>query len=182
MPKQLYTPPEEKDFEQVEPPQIEPVTEVAIESARIPNTDTASANLFKNQIDRFVEILDGKLSSQNPGQEQIIFMDTLGNLLKQDYPVFVDVMDYLVSKINTRPKAFTMDRVFMHIGSKDVQTTKTLSVINRYMAYMTATMTLAKNIRQRGRVGNLVDIPTLTKGLFPKAVKNIQTYFNKTYS
>ncbi|UPT53846.1 hypothetical protein [Vibrio phage phiKT1019] len=182
-----YVPPaEEPIFEQVETkePVAEPEEVKATESEKFGSVEEPAAKILLEKVDKFINLLAGRrnVASEKYGEEQLHFMQALDETLKQDYGVFTTVMDYMVNSVRRETKAFSMDRLFVHIHHAEVKRAKNEQYLQKHVALLSAIVTLGRNLKDRQRVGRQVDIVMLTKGYHPKVAMNLQNYFNRTYS
>ncbi|QCW23235.1 hypothetical protein [Vibrio phage 5 TSL-2019] len=182
-----YTPPkEEQTFDQVEKPVVETKEEVhlAEESEKFDAGEEPAVAILNERIDKFIMLLADRrnVPSENYGKEQLEFMAAMDELIKQPYDVFSTVMDKLVNRVRLEPKAFSMDRLFVHTMHPEVKVAKNDIYLQKHIALLSAIVTLGRNLKDRQRVGRQVDIVMLTKGYHPKVAQNLQNYFNRVYS
>lgn len=183
-----YTPPvEEQVFEQVETKEVTAVEEElpkATESEKFKAIEEPGAKILLEKVDKFITLLAGRrnVPSEKYGEEQLNFMQALDDTLKEDYAIFTTVMDYMVNSVRREPKAFAMDRLFVHTQHPEVKRAKKEQYLQKHMALLSAIVTLGRNLKDRHRVGRQVDIVMLTKGYHPKVAQNLQNYFSRVYS
>lgn len=144
---------------------------------------TNKLTALKGCVDDFINSLAQRrmLSSKERERIQIAFMDAIWESVTLTYAEYVPFMEHLIGTIQSNKKVFNMANKYALI--QDIpKTRKSDEQKQKYMNYIEAVVVMANNMSQRHRVGALVDIPMLSKGLHPRAAANINTYFSAVYS
>lgn len=139
-------------------------------------------DVFKEAIHRYTKILSGELAVPDTQyrEEQLSFMRTVSNSMDLSFKDYALVTDFLVFEIRDNKKAYDDIRLFSLLYSLTASD-MSASAKDRYKCYMSALVTLSQNLTQRNRIGQLVDVATLTKGYKESVAQNIQTYFSRNY-
>lgn len=135
------------------------------------------------RIDRHMRYLvgaEGFNSVEERNQEQVSFIETIGNSMKLDFEGYAIVTDYLLGQIRENQQVFTDGLAFRFtVGlGKDYPA----DVVQSYQSYIELLTKIAVNWKVRYKLKKLVDITYAIKDLQPKGKVNVTQYFNKIAS
>lgn len=138
---------------------------------------------LKQRIDRHVTYLAGQRSfpsTKAEKEEQISFIETIGNSVQLNLDQYAVVTDYLIKVIRENLEHFDHGGVFKF--TKGIEREYNAKAVQEFKNYMTLLVRISREYANRRQLNRMVDINTLTKGLKQKARDNINTYFRRLAS
>lgn len=159
----------------------ENVPTVVLASEMVGSKSNAVTDVFVEALTRYKNVLAGNLvlNKSQLKEEQAAFMNTVSNTMNLEFKDYVLTTDALVLLMRDNKEAFNEKRLYELFYY--VQGDYSKKAAERYMRYMSALYTLSQNLRNRSRIGKMVDIVSLSSGYTTKAATNIQNYFNCNY-
>ena len=157
----------------------EPLDVIGI--ARMTNAKgDVTTDVMKDRITRHFEYLSGKLGFKDNKarvNEQITFIESIGNTLKLEFDQYVVVTDYLLNQIRETKSIFADGTAFRF--TKDLEKEFPIEHIRSYKSYMTLLTMIANSWPRRHELNKLVDITYAIKDLNRLGKENVTLYFNK---
>lgn len=144
---------------------------------------TDVSETLKQRIDRHLMYLAGNRSfpSHNAEkEEQISFIETIGNSVQLNLDQYAIVTDYLIKVIRENLVHFDHGAVFKF--TKGIEREYNAKAVQEFKNYMTLMVRISRDYANRRQLNRMIDINTLTKGLKQKARDNINTYFRRLAS
>lgn len=138
---------------------------------------------LQQRIDRHVMYLAGKRSFASHAaekEEQISFIETIGNSVLLNLDQYAIVTDYLIKTIRENLEHFDHGGVFKF--TKGIEREYNAKAVQEFKNYMTLMVRISRDYANRRQLNRMIDINTLTKGLKQKARDNINTYFRRLAS
>jgi hypothetical protein len=135
------------------------------------------------RINRHMKYLTGEEGFNNVEErnaEQISFIETIGNSMKQDFEGYVVVTDYLLEQIRANQQVFTDGLAFRFTVGLDKG--PYYDIVKSYQSYMQVLTKIAINWNVRFKLKKLIDITYAANSLQPQAKRNLTQYFNKLAS
>ena len=130
------------------------------------------------RIERHVEFLAGRKrykTKEEEREEQISFMETVGNSLRLDFEQFVVVTDDLLNIIRNNRDVFDGGLAFRHtVGLDRKYPVQTIRLYHTYMSFLSM---VAKNWEARYKLHQLVDLASVIVDLNRKGKENVTQYF-----
>jgi len=139
-----------------------------------------ATDVMKARIARHFQYLSGELGFKDSDariQEQITFIDTIGNTLKLEFDKYVVVTDYLLNQIRENKTIFSDGTAFRFV--KDLDKQYPIEHIRTYRNYMTLLTMIANSWPRRHELNKLVDVTYAIKDLNRLGKENVTQYFNK---
>lgn len=171
------------DDKAVKEPTLAEVDDV-IDIAKMVNAKgNVVTDIMKSRIANHVKYLRGEVgfADQEAAElEQVSFIETVGNMLKLDFPQYVIVTDYFLGVIRENPQVFSDGLAFRFTAGLNRKYPD--EYIKRYQSYIELLTKIAKNWKVRYKLGKLVD-PAYTISFFDrKGQENVTQYFRKVTS
>lgn len=146
-------------------------------------TNTEALNVITTRIKRHMEYLNGNIGFSSPEQridEQVTFIETIGNTLKLPYQDYVEVTNVLINQIRNNSEVFSKGLAFRF--TKDLGQKYPIKIIATYETYMTLLATIATNWTRRHALDRLVDLDYGIQNLDRKSKENVTRYFKQIIS
>lgn len=140
----------------------------------------ATTDVIKARIARHFEYLSGKLSFKDTDarvEEQITFIETIGNVFKLDYDQFVIVTDYLLNAVREAKVVFTDGTAFRFTQGLDKL--YPIENIRQYRDYMALLTMISNNWPRRHELHKFVDPTYAIKDLNRLGKVNVTQYINQ---
>lgn len=137
------------------------------------------SNVFIVTIQKYADVLAGRVSCDDPKRVQSSFMNTVYRTLDLDFDKFCVVTDHLVNCMIKDSEAFSDINLFSlmpYIGNEYSKAQR-----GRYRSYILALATLARAGKNRRNIGQFIDIPTLVAEFEDKAKNNVNSYFIRAF-
>jgi hypothetical protein len=151
-----------------------------VASADMTNANgTAVTNIMMARLAKHLKHLRGELGfadTKAQHEEQVTFMETVGNSTSLDYDEFKLVTDALVRAIIENKELFRSGdalRFIRGLAGKYPQDS-----INRYEAYITFLTKVATNWNSRHHLGSRIDIAFVIQHMKNVGKQNVTKYFN----
>lgn len=144
---------------------------------------TAVTDLMVARIDRHMQYLAGTVgfnSTAEAHEEQISFMETVGNSLQLDFPAYVVVTDYLLKSIRENQKVFTDGMAYRFMVGLEKRYPSEHS--RTYQGYMELLSKIGFYWKERYKLAKLVDYAYTIAPMDSKAKTNVTQYFRKMSS
>lgn len=139
-----------------------------------------TTDVIKDRITRHFEYLRGKLSFKDDAtriEEQITFIETIGNVFKLDYEQYVVVTDYLLNAVREAKEVFTDGTAFRF--TKDLDKQYPIENIRQYRDYMALLTMISNNWPRRHELHKFVDPTYAIKDLNRLGKVNVTQYINQ---
>ena len=139
---------------------------------------TVTTDIMVARIKQHMEFLSGAKRYKNKEeevQEQVSFIETIGNSLKLDFPQFALVTDELLNAIRENKDVFQKGTQFRFTMGLDK--TYPAQYIRTYQVYMTFLAMVAKNWVSRYKLDKLVDLAHVIHDFDRKGKENLTQYF-----
>jgi hypothetical protein len=141
------------------------------------------SDIMQQRIENHVKYLRGEASFESveqAAQEQVNFIETVGNMLKLDFEQYVVITDYFLNVIRENPQVFSDGMAFRFAAglSKDYPS----EYIKNYQAYIEMLTKIAQNWKVRFKLGKLMDISSVIAPMPRKGKENVTQYFRKVAS
>lgn len=140
-------------------------------------------DIMIKRIDKHLEYLNGEVGftdHKERDEEQVSFIETIGNSLKMDFEGYVVFTDYLLTKIRDNQKVFTDGLAFRFCA--DLKKGSYAEAVKNYQAYVEFLTKIAINWNVRYKLKKLVDTAYVIHPLNQKGKENVTQYFNKLAS
>lgn len=144
---------------------------------------TVVTDIMIKRIDKHLEYLRGDVGfkdNEERDQEQVTFIETIGNSLKMDFDGYVIFTDYLLTKIRDNQKVFTDGLAFCFCA--ELKKGSYTEAVKNYQGYIEFLTKIAINWNVRYKLKKLVDIAYVIQPLNQKGKENVTQYFNKLAS
>jgi len=144
---------------------------------------TVVTDIMIKRIDKHLEFLNGTVGfkdTEERDQEQVSFIETIGNSLKMDFDGYVVFTDYLLTKIRDNQKVFTDGLAFRFCA--ELKKGSYTEAVKNYQAYIEFLTKIAINWNVRYKLKKLVDTAYVIQPLNQKGKENVTQYFNKLAS
>lgn len=144
---------------------------------------TVVTDVMIKRIDKHLEYLKGEVGfkdAEERNQEQVSFIETIGNSLKMDFDGYVVFTDYLLTKIRDNQKVFTDGLAFRFCA--DLKKGSYTEAVSNYQSYIEFLTKIAINWNVRYKLKKLVDTAYVIHPLNQKGKENVTQYFNKLAS
>lgn len=164
-------------------PSLIPVEDVISVAKMVNAKATEVTAVMVDRIDRHFKYLSGELGFADVAarhQEQVTFIETIGNSLQADFEVYVLVTDHLLTKIRENITLFNSGEAFRFVQGLDKG--YPISTIRVYKLYIELLTKIAGNWKYRYKLKKLMDPATVMADLPPKGRVNLNQYFNKLAS
>lgn len=160
-------------------PTFEPeVAKVGINS-QVNGKGTIVSDIMITRIENHIKYLNGTKGFPNKEaqeEEQITFMETIGESLKLDFPLYVIVTDHLLEVIRKNQSVFADGLAFRFMAGMDKK--YPLEITNKYKTYIELLTKITSYWSVRYKLNKLIDVSYVFDGLDRKAKENITQYFN----
>jgi hypothetical protein len=137
-----------------------------------------TTDVMVSRINRHVEFLAGRKRFKDKKEEvdeQISFIETIGNSMRLDFEQFAVVTDDLLNIIRANPEIFSGGLAFRHtVGLDRKYPVQTIRVYHTYISFLAM---VAKNWESRYRLGSLIDLASVITDLNRKGKENVTQYF-----
>jgi hypothetical protein len=144
---------------------------------------TVVTDIMIKRIDKHLEYLNGTVGfkdTEERDEEQVSFIETIGNSLKMDFDGYVVFTDYLLTKIRDNQKVFTDGLAFRFCA--ELKKGSYTEAVKNYQAYIEFLTKIAINWNVRYKLKKLVDTAYVIQPLNQKGKENVTQYFNKLAS
>lgn len=144
---------------------------------------TVVTDIMIKRIDKHLEYLNGTVGfkdTEERDEEQVSFIETIGNSLKMDFDGYVVFTDYLLTKIRDNQKVFTDGLAFRFCA--DLKKGSYTEAVKNYQSYIEFLTKIAINWNVRYKLKKLVDTAYVIQPLNQKGKENVTQYFNKLAS
>lgn len=145
----------------------------------VDSKEKIATTIMKERIQHHMQYLNGKLKfkdDQAQIDEQVTFIETIGNSLKLDYPQFVIITNELLNQIKANKDTFTKGSPFRFMSV--LNTRYSPDIIKTYQTYIIFLTRLANNWSIRYKLNELVDLSFVIKDMDRKAKENMTRFFN----
>lgn len=156
--------------------QVEPIV---ISIAKMINAkgDTTT-DVMVARINRHIEFLAGRKrfkDKKEEQEEQISFIETIGNSMRLDFEQFAVVTDDLLTAIRANADVFSSGLAFRYtVGLDRKYPAQTIRVYHTYISFLTM---VAKNWEARYKLHSLIDLASVITELNRKGKQNVTQYF-----
>jgi len=140
-------------------------------------------DVMKARIERHLKYLRSETSFKDREEatnEQVTFMETVGNMLKLDFEQYVVVTDFFLGEIRKTPEVFSESVAFRFIAGLTRQYPS--EYIKNYQTYIELLSKIAKNWKVRYKLGQLMDITYAISDFDRRGKENVTQYFRKVTS
>jgi hypothetical protein len=138
----------------------------------------ATTDVMVARIERHMQFLSGNKRYKNKAEEQeeqISFIETVGNSLRLDFDQFVVVTDDLLNIIRQNRDVFDGGLTFRHtVGLDRKYPVQTIRLYHTYMSFLAM---VAKNWESRYKLHTLIDLASVITDLNKKGKENVTQYF-----
>ena len=158
-------------------------------NGKIPGPDmtnangTAVTNIMILRLEKHMKHLRGELGfadNKERFNEQVSWMETVGNSVKLPYEEFKLVTDALINAIANNKELFRSGAATRF--NRGLAGTYPQSSINRYEAYIYFLVTVANNWATRHRLKSSIDVGTVIEHMPHAGQQNVTRYFNSLVS
>ena len=167
----------------VKEPSLAPVQDTIAVAKMVNAKGTAVTDVMIDRIDRHFKYLSGEVGFADIAarhQEQVTFIESIGNSLQADFDTYVLVTDHLLTKIRENSAVFSSGEAFRFLQGLDKN--YPLSTIRAYKLYIELLTKIAANWKYRYKLKKLIDPAAVMADLPAKARQNLSQYFNKLAS
>lgn len=130
------------------------------------------------RINRHIEFLAGRKRFKDKKEEQdeqISFIETIGNSMRLDFEQFAVVTDDLLTIIRANAEVFSGGLAFRHtVGLDKKYPANTIRLYHTYISFLTM---VAKNWEARYKLHTLIDLASVITDLNKKGKENVTQYF-----
>lgn len=130
------------------------------------------------RINRHIEFLAGRKRFKDKKEEQdeqISFIETIGNSFRLDFEQFAVVTDDLLTLIRANADVFSGGLAFRYtVGLDKKYPAQTIRLYHTYMSFLTM---VAKNWEARYKLHSLIDLASVITDLNKKGKENVTQYF-----
>ena len=137
-----------------------------------------ATDIIKERINNHLEYLTGQRRFNNEAHrltEQTTFIETIGNVLKLDFPQYVVVTDYLLQAVLMNKKIFTDNQACRFcVGLSGRYPADIIGNYQKYIAFLTR---VAVNWTARYKLRQLLDISSVIVDFDRKGKENVTRYF-----
>lgn len=166
-----------------EPTFAEPEEKLVLSADETTNTTTKGGTVVTaimiERIERHMKFLTGHTSfrdKEQEVQEQVTFIETIGNTFQLDYPQYQLVTDTLVEHIRNNLSVFADNQAFRFIPG--LEKVYPAVYIQNYQKYISILTQIAKFWNRRSRLKKMMDVTTLVTDFNSAAKANIDQYVN----
>lgn len=163
---------------------FETTPDVVKAAKQVNHKGSAATALIIERVERHMDFLNSRVrlaTEKARNTEQVTFIETVGEALKQDYDRFEIVADLLMDSVRENAKLFNSGLAFrfMEPLQKEGYSPEALQ---GYKAFFNFLITVAKNWKRRHQLQQFVDITYVIEGYPAKARENITQFYNKLAS
>jgi len=137
-----------------------------------------TTDIMVTRINRHIEFLAGRRRFKDKKEEQdeqISFIETIGNSMRLDFEQFVVVTDDLLTVIRQNADVFSSGLAFRYtVGLDKKYPAQTIRLYHTYLAFLTM---VAKNWEARYKLHSLIDLASVITDLNRKGKENVTQYF-----
>jgi hypothetical protein len=138
----------------------------------------ATTDIIVQRINTHMEFLSGRKRYKDKAeetQEQVTFIETIGNTLKLDFPQYALVTDALLNAMRENKDVFDHGLAFRF--TKGLERTYPSQYIRTYQNYITFLTMVSKNWVSRYKLDKLIDPAYMVQDFDRKAKENVTQYF-----
>jgi hypothetical protein len=138
----------------------------------------ATTDVMVARINRHVEFLAGRKRFKDKKEEQdeqISFIETIGNSMRLDFEQFAIVTDDLLTVVRANPEVFSGGLAFRYTVGLDKK--YPAQAIRLYHTYIQFLSMVAKNWEARYKLNSLIDLASVITDLNRKGKENVTQYF-----
>jgi len=140
---------------------------------------TVVTAIMISRIERHMKFLTGHTAFRDKDQEvqeQVTFIETIGNTFQLDYPQYQLVTDTLLEHIRNNLPVFADNQAFRFIPG--LEKIYPAVYIQNYQKYISILTQIAKFWNRRSRLKKMMDVTTLVEDFNSAAKANIDSYIN----
>lgn len=167
----------------VKEPTMIPEVEVVGIAKMVSAKGNVVTDVMVSRIDRHMKFLSGEVgfnSVEESHDEQISFMETIGNSLQLDFEPYVVVTDYLLKAIRANQSIFSDGMAYRYMAGLEKRYPSEHS--RTYQGYMELLGKIGANWNVRYKLARLVDYAYVIAPMDTKAKTNVTQYFRKLSS
>lgn len=142
--------------------------------------DTVVTDIMTQRIKRHMEYLNGTVGFKDQEDrinEQVTFIETIGNTLRLPYEQYALVTNVLINEIQANLSLFKEGMAFRF--TKGLDRTYPVETITTYQTYVTFLTIIASNWKNRHRLDRLVDLTYAVNKLDKTGKENTTRYFKQ---